>query len=494
MKTRTVWSRSKAVPLRQLKPAEEVCLELMDHSITERSAIHFFRLRGIRDPHAQAARMAEQFIKQNRALVSLLDVRIQQDYDGNDVRLLIQAGAAVGAIPLISPTSARPDFGLVVQPRFPWAGIGPMLAEMGWRVSPTALHLPLLRRSERRVPIWVLSFMILARLKALLDSLDRRFELTTEIRNAPRGRVHWAEYATRSLPNASFLSLPCTFPDLRDDRLLEGAIRHAVERQLRALESQKEHGAFIHRLIEFGQHLLRRVQMVPVYVPSATTLGNWLQRPLRAEQFINGLQAIEWTIEERGLAGVSDLEGIPWTMPMDKFFEAWVETVLRVVAQRTGGQMKVGRKRETTHPIDWEPSYLGSQKSLAPDIWLEWDSATVIVDAKYKRHWEELQQHSWWRVEEELREQHRNDLLQVLAYANLARTSTVIVCLVYPCLAENWDSLRKRGRLIHRAELAVGSRAVHIWLTAVPMATAVERIALPLGDELRATIAGTTRH
>src|SRR6185312_7331003 len=110
------------------------------------------------------------------------------------------------------------------------------------------------------------------------------------------------------------------------DRLLKGAIRHTAERQIRALETQKEHGAFVHRLIEFGQDLLRRVQSVPAYMPSAAALGSWLQRPLRTEQFIDGLQAIEWTIEERGLAGQSDLEGIPWAMPMDRFFEAWVET------------------------------------------------------------------------------------------------------------------------------------------------------------------------
>jgi hypothetical protein len=416
--------------------------------------------------------------------MSLLDVRVERDYDGRDVQLLIQSGNAVGAIPLISPTTARPDYGLVVQPRFPWAGIGPMLAEMGWRVSPTPLRLPLLLRSERRVPVWVMSFMILVRLKALLDSLDRRFELTNDTRRAPRGTVHWAEYARRSIPTASFLSIPCTFPDLRDDRLLKGAVRHAVERQLRALETQKEHGAFVHRLIEFGQQLLSRVQTVAPYLPSPMVLGAWIQRPFRTEPFINGLQAIEWTIEERGLAGLSDREGIPWKMPMDQFFEAWVETVFRKVAQRTGGQIKVGRKRETTHPINWEPPYLGSQKSLVPDVWLEFDSATLIVDAKYKRHWEELQ-NPWSRVEEELREQHRNDLLQVLAYANLARTSKVIACLVYPCSPQNWASLRERGRLIHRAELTVGSRSLNLWLTALPMATAVERIAVPLADDLR---------
>jgi McrBC 5-methylcytosine restriction system component len=480
--------RPRPTPLVAPERANAICLEVEDHSISRRSAIDFFQLRRLGDPQtlaARAARLTEQFVVQNRSLLALLDVRIDRDYDGSDLHLLIHAGSAVGAIPLISPTTAQPDYGLVIQPRFPWAGIGPMLAEMGWRVSPRPLRLPLLRRSERRVPVWVLSFMILARLKALLDSLDRRFELTTEMRQAPRGAVHWAQYATRSLRHANFLSIPCTFPDLREDQLLKGAVRHTVERQLRALETQKEHGAFVHRLIQFGQQLLRRVETVPPYLPSPTTLTRWLRRPMRSEPFVDGIQAIEWTIDERGLAGLSDLEGIPWTMPMDMFFEAWSETVFQAVAQRTGGQMRVGRKRETVHALNWEPPYLGSQKSLVPDIWLEWESTTLIVDAKYKRHWEEMQQRSWMNLEAELREQHRNDLLQVLAYANLARTPTVIACLAYPCSPQSWSSLRARGRLIHRAELTVGARVVHLWLTAVPMATDLEPIASGLADELR---------
>src|SRR5260370_20527714 len=146
--------------------------------------------------------------------------------------------------------------------------------------------------------------------------------------------------------------------------------------------------------------------------------------------------------------------------------------------------MRVGGKRETTHPVTWEPPYIGSQKSLVPDIWLEWNSTTLIVDAKYKRHWEELQKHSWANVEEELRQQHRNDLLQVLAYANLARTPKVIACLAYPCSPQSWTSLRERGRLIHRAELTVGSRSLHLWLTALPMATALERAVAPMVDQV----------
>lgn len=48
------------------------------------------------------------------------------------------------------------------------------------------------------------------------------------------------------------------------------------------------------------------------------------------------------------------------------------------------------------------------------------ENVSVVVDAKYKRHWEELQEGRWSSRSDDIREQHRADILQVLAYANLA--------------------------------------------------------------------------
>src|SRR5262249_57291056 len=140
-----------------------------------------------------------------------------------------------------------------------------------------------------------------------------------------------------------------------------------------------EHGSFVHRLVQLCQLLLHRVSGVPVYRPSAMALTAWLQRPLKAEHFIAGLEAIQWTVEERGLAGLSDLEGIPWTMPMEQFFEAWVETVMRSVARQMGGTLKAGRRRETISPLTWDPPYVGSQRSLIPDMILELEAISFIV-------------------------------------------------------------------------------------------------------------------
>jgi len=476
---------SADAPLLRVERNRDICLELHDHTSFVKPAAEFFGIRGSADPQSQAARLADQFIVQNRALLELVKVTVRRDYDGKDVLLVLESGNVVGALPLWSPLTAKPDFGLVIQPRFPWSGIGPMLAEMGWLVSPSPLRLPLLKRSERRVPLWVLSFMILTRLKALLDRLERRFETVREMKAAPKGTVDWAEYCINEMSRAKFLSIPCSFPDLRDDRQLKGAIRYAVEKQIRSLETQAGQGSFVHRLISFAESVLLRVRAVAARRPGTREVGGWLRRPLRTEVFVEGLQAIDWTLEERGLAGLSDLEGIPWTMPMEQFFEAWVETVMRAVALKTGGILHVSRRRETVSPISWEPPYMGSQRSLVPDLVLQLEGTTVIVDAKYKRHWEELQEGDWYGQEARFREEHRQDLMQVLAYGNLARSQRAVCCLVCPCSLATWDSLRQRGRMFHQAELPNRGREVQIWLTALPISAAVNRFAEPLIDRLR---------
>jgi 5-methylcytosine-specific restriction endonuclease McrBC regulatory subunit McrC len=158
-------------------------------------------------------------------------------------------------------------------------------------------------------------------------------------------------------------------------------------------------------------------------------------------------------------------------MSMEQFFEAWIETLVSRVAHQIGGTVRTGRERQTVVPIWWEPPYLGSQKSLIPDLVIEREGTTIIVDAKYKEHWEEMQKRRWSDLEEELRERHRTDLLQVLAYSTVAHTPRILVCLVYPCDEERWISLRARDHLVHRASLPMTERRVELILLAFPLST-----------------------
>ena len=61
-------------------------------------------------------------------------------------------------------------------------------------------------------------------------------------------------------------------------------------------------------------------------------------------------------------------------------------------------------------------------------------------------------------------------------------------CLLYPCSTSTWDSLVRRDRLFHCSELPNRGRRIHVWLSAVPMSAAADRIAAPFIDKLRSAL------
>ena len=273
--------------------------ECQDSSEQQLDAARLIRGDLPRDPQSMAARLANQFIDQNRGVFRNFDVQAEQTYDGSRSWLVLKTGLNAGAFPLISPTTGRPEYGMVIKPRFEWSGIGAMLAHMGWRVVPTLLKLPLLPGTERKIPPWVLSSVILSRLRILLDHLERRFEYTDTIQSAPKGTVNWSAYATQKMPYANFLQIPCRFPDLRDDQALKAAIHYTLLKQRSALESQRHLTGVVLSLLDLCQSLIRRVSMIAPQRPSPQRIQTWMSSPLRIEAFREGIQAVEWMVDDR---------------------------------------------------------------------------------------------------------------------------------------------------------------------------------------------------
>ncbi len=93
---------------------------------------------------------------------------------------------------------------------------------------------------------------------------------------------------------------------------------------------------------------------------------------------------------------------------------------------------------------------------------------------------EEIKRKNWYAVDEQLREHHRDDLMQVLAYSTLFNASRVIACLMYPCRVETYTSLLSRGYAYTCAKVIGGSRHVEVVLAAAPMGLSADQIARSL--------------
>ena len=183
---------------------------------------------------------------------------------------------------------------------------------------------------------------------------------------------------------------------------------------------------------------------------------------------LQGLEAIAWIDEERGLGGGRELDGIAWSLSLSQLWEAYVESIIRREAALIGGEVKVARLGETTVPLAWTDQIHRSLGHLAPDIVVRRGRSVHIVDAKYKAHLAELDDVGWRRFAEETRAAHRADLHQVLAYASLYEADEITASLVYPLRRETYEALAARGCDRSVAELVRGGRRVVLELRGRP--------------------------
>lgn len=426
---------------------------------------------------AALERYAESLLTTNAGVLRALGVEAEPSRRGGVAGLSVRTSTRVGAIPLRSPTTGRADFGLVVSPRFSWLSIGEALGVAGFRVTPELLPLPTLPQSERAVPPWVLASVVLARVEALLRSLTRRFVVTEAVLAAPRGRVDVGRWATEGLARGRPLAVPCAFPDLRDDERLRAAIHWVVRRQVEALRGASAAGstAALRPLLDRCERILAQVGGVPPVRPASVDRERWSREPLRSRVFRDGLEAIGWTADERGLAGLAEATGLSWRLDMERFFEAWVESLAEGVGRRVGAVLRAGRTEATRVPLDWEPRGGGGMRSLLPDLVLHRPDRTVVIDAKYKPHGEALGAGGRGALREDEREVHRDDVLQALAYSSLFATERVTAVLAYPCRVERWRELAERGRTHARTTVAAApGRRVELVVCALPLGVAAE--------------------
>ena len=413
---------------------------------------------------------ADNFLQANRLHLNALEVEAQLVSTTDEVQLRLKPGGTIGAVPLRAPDTHKVTTGLIVKPRFGWDGIGRLLQYIGWAATPRILPMPLVPGSAREVPAWVLAGPILRRLEKLLQDMRRNFNVHEEVRQTPRGQILWQRYITNHVVHGAFHQLPCRYPDLGYDRLLRAYLRWGFERVYHSLIPYAAFDVIARQLAEQAQALIVQVQDTAPRVPDRRTLQQILQGVgLPSDILRNGLQALGWIVDERGLAGEADIDGLAWTLPMHELFERWVGHLISHWAKTIGGDARAGYRGQTNVPISWSRRSVDALSSLIPDFVVRLGDRIFIFDAKYKGHFEEFDEQRWVELRDELHTAHRHDVHQVLAYAALYEANAISAALIYPMRLHQWDRLRRIDQTIISASLTQAGRQLDLKLIGVPI-------------------------
>lgn len=412
---------------------------------------------------------AETFLRFNAEAFVALDLQPEVFSGSSGTALRVRPGERAGAVPLRSGLTGHVVGGLVVKPRFEWAGVGQILSETGWYASPDFLNLPLVPGSAREVPSWVLAGPVLTRLGALLRALSPGYRQMEEVLLKPRGHIIWTRYLGQSLVRGFWHHLPCRFPDLATDPLLRRYIRWSLERLHRDLIGVGGSDSIALGLATLAVQLIESLADVTALMPRRQELDRILAgRRVLEDVLRRGIEAIAWIVDERGLGGGNERDGLAWVLPLAKLWESYVESIYRREVADIGGEVKVGRLGETVFPLNWSDPAHRTLGHLVPDIVIQRGRSVQVVDAKYKAHLAEVDDTGWRRFEEETREAHRADIHQILAYASLYEAEEVTATLVYPLRRSTYIALRERHRDRSFAELLHGGRRVRLELRGLP--------------------------
>ena len=412
----------------------------------------------------------DNFLARNRTALQALSLDPNVVAGRAAMRLEPRPGHRAGAIHSLPAVTNSLAGGGVVTPRFGWAGIGRVLSATGWGSGPEFLSLPLVPGSGREVPPWVLAGPVLRRLSELLAHLRPGYRDRSEVRTHPRGQIQWPTYIANQFATGRWHHLPCRFSELDTDSRLRQAIRWTLERLRGDLSTTGGRDLIALSLIDLIVHLLERVIDVAARRPSRRELDCDLGGgPMASTALREGLRAISWIVDERGLGGGRSSDGLAWALPLDDLWERYVEHIVCDEAIHTGGRVRVGRKGETTIPLSWNTPSHRSLGHLVPDFVIQRADSVEIVDAKYKAHFADLDTTRWREFTDEAKESLRADVHQVLAYAAVVgMSSRMKTTLMYPVKQELFDELQLRNQDRIVAQIPVHAFELQLQMRAVP--------------------------
>ncbi len=360
----------------------------------------------------------QKFVDYNKDNFDFLEVTPIIEGSGKSVSLSFRSDRFIGAIPLRSPDTGKQIGDFAVKPRYTsatdqFSEYVEIVNLLESEILPEFKHsIPLLSQNNMRPPLYLEAIKFVKLFEEAVKTNWNKFQKIKKIYTYPKSHVDWKEYVEKEYDPVKRLLFPCS------DNILSKLHSEFFELKYIYSISKGEITSFKTPLnIKYQyREVLTYLDNLLYDFPEKQT--NELKIHLSDPILIKNLKDQGNKILKRNFEEITS-----WRINFSLLFEKYVQFVFKQVSLEIGAtQLNNYKIRRSSHfnPL-WSLSY------LEPDIILMKSNLDIVIDAKYKSHLFNFKSDT-----EELKEEHRRDIHQLLAYTAFTKNINKIGILCYP--------------------------------------------------------------
>jgi len=359
----------------------------------------------------------QKFIQYNIGLFKFLEVQPFIQGADRNTSLVFKTSSFIGSIPLRASDTGKQIGDFVVSPRF----IGKdrfedyieILNLLGTGISPEVVDsLPLASGRNFRPPLYLEAVKFINVLEKLVLTTWIKFDNIEQVSQQPTGQVNWTKYAISEYKTENRLRFPVRQNILNEFHSEYAEIRYVFDLcKLELLSSntpQRIKNSIKNKIIFLEEklyfHKPKAIKQIYIRATDNPIVRNCKEQANKIIDF-------------------KLVDSTAWRVDFSDVFEKLVQYIFKEASKETGGRLysNIRFHSRTERRYSWE------LKHIEPDAVYQRENLLVFIDAKYKSNL-----YNKFNPSEKLKEDHRHDLHQIMAYSSFGSTDHKYGILCYP--------------------------------------------------------------
>lgn len=359
----------------------------------------------------------QKFIDYNLKQFRFLGVQPYIIGSDKSTALTFSSSGFIGSIPLRASDTGKQIGDFVVMPRFTghdrFEDYIEILNLLGEEISPEVIDsLPLASGKNFRPPLYLEAVKFISSLEKLTMTQWRKFDNVEKVFNQPVGQVNWKKYVNNEFKVENRLSFPVKANILSEFHSEYSEIRYVFDICKSELISANTPPRIKNGLQAKLSFLEERLYH---HKPRATN---------KIVIRFSDSPAVKSCKEQANkIMNFNLVDSTAWRVDFSDVFEKFIQYIFRETAKETGGRLYSNFKfhSRTSKHYSWE------LKHIEPDAIFQTENVLFFIDAKYKANL-----YNKFNQSEVLKEDHRHDLHQIMAYTSFSKTDYKFGFLCYP--------------------------------------------------------------